>query len=34
VIVEGETSTVVTTCFDAVMQSDGAILLVRKGRGK
>jgi N-methylhydantoinase A len=31
VIVERETSTVVTTSFDAVLQSDGAILLVRKG---
>ncbi|KQZ20780.1 methylhydantoinase [Mesorhizobium sp. Root552] len=31
VIVERETSTVVTTPFDAVMQSDGAILLTRKG---
>lgn len=31
VIVERETSTVVTTPFDAVLQSDGAILLVRKG---
>ncbi|QKC98130.1 hydantoinase/oxoprolinase family protein [Mesorhizobium sp. NZP2298] len=31
VIVERETSTVVTTSFDAVIQSDGAILLVRKG---
>jgi N-methylhydantoinase A len=30
VIVERETSTVVSTTFDAVMQSDGAILLVRK----
>ncbi|WP_029356643.1 hydantoinase/oxoprolinase family protein [Bosea sp. 117] len=30
VIVERETSTVVTTTFDAVMQSDGGILLVRK----
>ncbi|NUS20703.1 MAG: hydantoinase/oxoprolinase family protein [Mesorhizobium sp.] len=31
VIVERETSTVVTTSFDAVVQSDGAILLIRKG---
>ena len=31
VIVERETSTVVTTSFDAVIQSDGAILLIRKG---
>ncbi|MDH6232225.1 N-methylhydantoinase A [Mesorhizobium soli] len=31
VIVERETSTVVTTLFDAVLQSDGSILLVRKG---
>lgn len=31
VIVERETSTVVTTPFDAVVQSDGAILLIRKG---
>ncbi|TIW80422.1 MAG: hypothetical protein E5V53_15795, partial [Mesorhizobium sp.] len=31
VIVERETSTVVTTSFDAVIQSDGAILLTRKG---
>jgi N-methylhydantoinase A len=31
VIVERETSTVVTTPFDAVIQSDGAILLIRKG---
>jgi N-methylhydantoinase A len=31
VIVERETSTVITTPFDAVIQSDGAILLVRKG---
>ncbi|CAN7533837.1 hydantoinase/oxoprolinase family protein [Mesorhizobium sp. LjNodule214] len=30
VIVERETSTVVTTPFDAVMQSDGAILMIRK----
>ena len=30
VIVERETSTVVTTPFDAVMQGDGAILLIRK----
>ncbi len=31
IIVERETSTVVTTPFDAVIQSDGAILLIRKG---
>ena len=31
VIVERETSTVVTTPFDAVLQDDGAILLIRKG---
>jgi len=31
VIVERETSTVVTSPFDAVIQSDGAILLIRKG---
>jgi N-methylhydantoinase A len=31
VIVERETSTVVTSPFDAVLQSDGAILLIRKG---
>jgi N-methylhydantoinase A len=31
VIVESETSTVITTPFDAVIQSDGAILLLRKG---
>jgi N-methylhydantoinase A len=31
VIVERETSTVISTSFDAVVQSDGAILLVRKG---
>lgn len=31
VIVERETSTVVTTLFDAAIQSDGAILLIRKG---
>jgi len=31
VIVERETSTVVTTPFDAILQSDGAILLIRKG---
>ncbi|MFC0220038.1 hydantoinase/oxoprolinase family protein [Pseudochelatococcus lubricantis] len=30
VIVERETSTVVTTLFDAVLQNDGSILLVRK----
>ena len=34
VIVERETSTVVTSPFDAVMQSDGSLLLVRKGGGK
>ncbi|MBN9053623.1 MAG: hydantoinase/oxoprolinase family protein, partial [Rhizobiales bacterium] len=32
VIVERETSTVVTSPFDAVIQVDGSILLVRKGR--
>ncbi|RKF16162.1 hydantoinase/oxoprolinase family protein [Roseovarius spongiae] len=31
VIVEDETSTVVTSPFDAVVQPDGALLLVRKG---
>lgn len=31
VIVENETSTVVTSPFDAVIQADGTILLVRKG---
>jgi N-methylhydantoinase A len=31
VIVERETSTVVTSPFDAVMQSDGSLLLLRKG---
>ncbi|MDO9418382.1 hydantoinase/oxoprolinase family protein [Pararhizobium sp.] len=31
VIVERETSTVITTPFNAVIQSDGAILLIRKG---
>ncbi|WP_426441300.1 hydantoinase/oxoprolinase family protein [Bradyrhizobium genosp. P] len=31
VITERETSTVVMTAFDAVRQSDGAILLIRKG---
>ncbi|QEN84929.1 hydantoinase/oxoprolinase family protein [Labrys sp. KNU-23] len=31
VLVERETSTVVTSPFDAVIQSDGSILLVRKG---
>ncbi|SIS56758.1 hydantoinase/oxoprolinase family protein [Paracoccus saliphilus] len=31
VIVESETSTVVTSLFDAVIQADGTILLVRKG---
>lgn len=31
VVVERETSTVVTTPFDAVVQGDGAILLLRKG---
>ena len=30
VIVERETSTVVTSCFDAVVQNDGSILLTRK----
>ena len=33
VIVERETSTMVTATFDAVMQSDGGILLVRKEIG-
>ncbi|MGD9864929.1 MAG: hydantoinase/oxoprolinase family protein [Pseudodonghicola sp.] len=32
VIVEAETSTVVTSPFDVVVQSDGTLLLVRKGR--
>jgi len=32
VIVERETSTVVTALFDAVMQVDGSLLLVRKDR--
>jgi N-methylhydantoinase A len=31
VIVERETSTIVTSPFDAVIQVDGTILLVRKG---
>lgn len=31
IIVERETSTVVTTPFDAVIQTDGTILLIRKG---
>lgn len=31
VIVERETSTIVTSSFDAVIQSDGAILLIKKG---
>ncbi len=31
VIVEDETSTIVTTPFDAIMQADGSILLLRKG---
>lgn len=34
VIVERETSTVVTSPFDAVMQSDGSLLLIRKGAAK
>jgi N-methylhydantoinase A len=34
VIVERETSTVVTSLFDAVIQSDGSILLVRKGKAR
>ncbi|WP_435258515.1 hydantoinase/oxoprolinase family protein [Thioclava sp. FR2] len=34
VIVERETSTVVTSVFDAVMQADGSILLQRKESGK
>jgi N-methylhydantoinase A len=32
VIVEAETSTVVTSPFDVVVQSDGSLLLVRKGK--
>lgn len=31
IIVESETSTIVTSPFDAVVQNDGAILLIRKG---
>jgi N-methylhydantoinase A len=31
VVVERETSTVVTSLFDCVMQGDGSLLLVRKG---
>lgn len=31
IIVESETSTVITTLFDAVIQDDGSILLMRKG---
>ena len=31
VIVESETATVVTALFDAIIQGDGSILLVRKG---
>ena len=34
IIVERETSTVVTSPFDAVLQGDGTILLVRKGLSK
>jgi len=34
VIVERETSTVVTSLFDAVIQSDGSILLVRKEKAR
>jgi len=34
VIVERETSTVVTTVFDAIIQRDGSILLVRKGENQ
>jgi len=34
VIVERETSTVVTTVFDAIIQSDGSILLMRKGENQ
>ena len=34
VIVERETSTVVTSPFDAVKQADGALLLIRKEMGK
>jgi N-methylhydantoinase A len=30
-IIERETTTVVTSSFDAVVQDDGSILLVRKG---
>jgi N-methylhydantoinase A len=33
VIAERETSTVVTSLFDAIIQSDGSILLIRKGGG-
>lgn len=32
VIAEPETSTIVTQSFDAILQSDGALLLVRKGK--
>ncbi len=31
VISERETATIVTTSFDAVMQGDGTVLLLRKG---
>jgi N-methylhydantoinase A len=34
VIVERETSTVVASCFDAIVQADGSILLLRKGAAK
>lgn len=34
VIVERETSTVVTSPFDAVMQDDGTLFLIRKEAGK
>ena len=33
VIVERETSTIVTSCFDAIIQHDGAILLVARAAG-
>ncbi|UJW86539.1 hydantoinase/oxoprolinase family protein [Devosia sp. SL43] len=32
IVVESETSTVVTSQFDAIVQSDGSLLLLRKGR--
>ena len=31
VIVERETTTVITSTFDAIIQSEGSILLIRKG---